>query len=168
MSSENIRSASTICPADHAWRKGGVEKSAAVIAQRWWRTLSDEVTQSTTAQAALWTGSVCSLDGRKRRPRRHEHHGRRAGRRRTASGDAGTVPRGDGSRRTVSNQAQIGFRGNRYSLLPGHSGGVAMVRHDSAPPPLDVTDRHGAVLARHHCAPDGAGAVVRRDEHVAH
>lgn len=33
-----------ICPPRHAWRKGAVEKSAHVIAQRWWRTLADDTT----------------------------------------------------------------------------------------------------------------------------
>ena len=32
----------SICPSRHAWRKGAVEKSADVIAQRWWRTLPDD------------------------------------------------------------------------------------------------------------------------------
>jgi hypothetical protein len=41
-----------ICPANHAWRKGAVEKSAHTIAQRWWRTLGDDVTVA-GAQASL-------------------------------------------------------------------------------------------------------------------
>jgi hypothetical protein len=32
---------------------------------------------------------------------------------------------------------------------------------------LEVATDTGVVLARHRCAPDGAGAVVRADEHVA-
>ena len=53
-----------LCPAYHPWRKGGVEKAAGVIAQRWWRTLGDEVTQD-QAQAAL--DRLCvRLDNRKR------------------------------------------------------------------------------------------------------
>src|SRR5918995_691216 len=69
--------------------------------------------------------------------------------------------------RTVSNQAQIPFRGNRYSLLPGHAGEVVTVRHKLGSTTLEVTDRHGATLAHHVRQPDGAGAVVRLDEHVA-
>ena len=54
----------SICPAYHAWRKGAVEKSAHTIAQRWWRTVGDDVTIS-QAQAAL--DRLCTkLDGRKR------------------------------------------------------------------------------------------------------
>lgn len=66
----------------------------------------------------------------------------------------------------MTNQAQIAFRGNRYSLLPGHSGQVVAVRHKLGTTTLDVTDRHGAVLAHHVRQADGAGAVVRLDEHV--
>ena len=69
--------------------------------------------------------------------------------------------------RTVSNQAQIAFRGNRYSLLPGHSGETVTVRHKLGSTTLDVTDRHGALLAHHVRQADGAGAVVRLDEHVS-
>ncbi|MDF2586034.1 MAG: transcriptional regulator [Mycobacterium sp.] len=68
--------------------------------------------------------------------------------------------------RTVSNQAQIAFRGNRYSLVPGHSGEVVAVRHKLGTTTFDVTDRHGALLAHHVRQADGAGAVVRLDEHV--
>jgi hypothetical protein len=53
-----------ICPANHAWRKGAVEKSAHTIAQRWWRTLGDDVTVA-AAQASL--DRLCiRFDGRKR------------------------------------------------------------------------------------------------------
>jgi transposase len=53
-----------ICPSRHAWRKGAVEKSAHVIAQRWWRTLADD---TTVAQAQAGLDRVCArLDGRTR------------------------------------------------------------------------------------------------------
>ena len=68
--------------------------------------------------------------------------------------------------RRVTNQAQIAFRGNRYSLLPGHSGELVTVRHKLGTTTLDVTDRHGALLAHHVRHADGAGAVIRLDEHV--
>ncbi|MBO0885268.1 MAG: helix-turn-helix domain-containing protein, partial [Mycobacterium sp.] len=54
----------SICPANHAWRKGAVEKSAHTIAQRWWRTLSDDVT---VAAAQVSLDRLCvKLDNRKR------------------------------------------------------------------------------------------------------
>ncbi len=53
-----------VCPSRRAWRKGAVEKGAHVIAQRWWRTLGDEVTLA-DAQAGL--DRICvELDTRKR------------------------------------------------------------------------------------------------------
>jgi transposase len=154
----------TICPANHAWRKGAVEKSAHTIAQRWWRTLGDEVTVA-AAQAGL--DRICiNFDGRKRV---------RDGVRTTVGelADAEPLrampdafPAVIEVERTVSNQAQIAFRGNTYSLLPGHSGEVVAVRHKLGATTLDIAGRHGALLAHHVRQPDGAGAVIRLDEHV--
>jgi hypothetical protein len=154
-----------ICPSKHAWRKGAVEKSAHTIAQRWWRTLADDVTVA-AAQASL--DRICvKFDTRKRT---------RDGVRTTVGelADAEPLrampapfPAVIEVERTVSNQAQIPFRGNRYSLLPGHAGEVVTVRHKLGSTTLEVTDRHGAKLAHHVRQPDGAGAVVRLDEHVA-
>jgi transposase len=153
-----------ICPSKHAWRKGAVEKSAHTIAQRWWRTLSDEPTVS-QAQASL--DRLCrQFDGRTRV---------RDGVRTTVGELANAEPlRAMPApfpavlqvERTVSNQAQIAFRGNRYSLLPGHAGQVVLVRHKLGTTTLDVTDRRGRLLAHHVRQPDGAGAVIRLDEHV--
>jgi hypothetical protein len=154
----------SICPSKRAWRKGAVEKSAHTIAQRWWRTLGDDVTV-VAAQASL--DRICvTFDTRKR----------------TRDGVATTVgeladaeplralpapfPAMIEVERTVSNQAQIAFRGNTYSLLPGRSGEVVAVRHKLGTTTLDVTDRHGGLLAHHVRQADGAGAVVRLDEHV--
>lgn len=154
-----------LCPAYHPWRKGGVEKAAGVIAQRWWRTLDDEVTQD-QAQTAL--DRLCvRLDGRKR----------------VCDGittTVGALADAEGLRpapaqypavlqvaRTVSNQARISFRGNIYSVPPGHTGRRLLVRHRLGELTLEVVTDTGVVLARHRRAPDGAGAVVLADEHVA-
>ena len=155
----------SICPSYHAWRKGAVEKSAHTIAQRWWRTLGDDVTVA-AAQTSL--DRICvKFDARKRV---------RDGVRTTVGGLAEAEPLRTlpapfpaviEVERTVSNQAQIAFRGNRYSLLPGHAGQVVTVRHKLGATALDVTDRHGALLAHHVRAADGAGAIIRADEHVA-
>jgi hypothetical protein len=153
-----------VCPAYHAWRKGAVEKAAAVIAQRWWRTLSDELTAD-QAQAGL--DRLCvRLDGRKRR----------------RNGDATTVgalAAAEGLRpvparypavlevtRTISNQARISFRGNVYSVPPGHTGRCVLVRHRLDDTVVEVLTDTGVVLARHRRAADRAGAVCA-PEHVA-
>ena len=116
-----------VCPAYHAWRKGAVEKAAGVITQRWSRTLGDEVTAD-QAQAGL--DRLCvRLDGRKRR-------------REGITTTVGALAQAEGLRpvparypavlgvsRTVSNQARISFRGNTYSVPPGHTGRRLLVRH---------------------------------------
>jgi hypothetical protein len=154
----------SICPSKHAWRKGAVEKSAHTIAQRWWRILADEVTVA-AAQARL--DRICvRFDARKRT---------RDGVRTTVGELADAEPLRPlpapfpavlEVERTVTNQAQIAFRGNKYSLVPGHSGEVVAVRHKLGTTTLDVTDRHDALLAHHVRQADGVGAVVRLDEHV--
>ena len=154
----------SICPSRHAWRKGAVEKSAHTIAQRWWRTLGDDVSGA-GAQASL--DRICvRFDARTRV---------RDGVRTTVGELADAEPLRPVPapfaavlklERTVTNQAQIAFRGNTYSLLPGHSGEAVTVRHKLGATTLDVSDRHGAVLAHHVRQADGAGAVVRLDEHV--
>lgn len=155
----------SICPSRHAWRKGAVEKSAHTIAQRWWRTLGDDVSVA-AAQASL--DRFCArLDGRKRT---------RDGARTTVGALAeaeplrampGPFPALVEVERTVSNQARIAFRGNWYSLPPGHGGTVVTVRHKLGAATLDVLDRHGSLLAHHRRAADGAGMVVAIDEHVS-
>ena len=154
----------SICPSRHAWRKGAVEKSADTLVQRWWRTLGDDVS---VAAAQAGVDRICArFDDRKRI---------RDGVRTTVGELADAEPlRATPApfpavidvERTVTNQAQIAFRGNTYSLLPGHSGQVVAVRHALGTTTLDVTDRHGALLAHHVRQPDGAGAVVRLDEHI--
>jgi hypothetical protein len=68
--------------------------------------------------------------------------------------------------RTVSNQALVAFRGNRYSIPPGHAGAMVLVRHKLGATTLDISTGRGALLAHHVRQPDGAGVIVRLDEHV--
>jgi hypothetical protein len=154
-----------LCPAYHAWRKGSVEKGAQVIAQRWWRTLSDERTHA-QAQASL--DRLCvGLDGRKRK---------RDGLATTVGALAEAEPLRPVPApfatvvevtRTVTNQALIAFRGNQYSVPPGHTGAQVLARHRLGATTLDVVTAAGVTLARHRREPDGLGAIVRTDEHVA-
>lgn len=154
----------SICPSRHAWRKGAVEKSADTIAQRWWRTLGDDVT---IAQAQAGLDRICvKLDGRKRI---------RDGVRTTVGELADAEPlRAMPApfpalievERTVRNQAWIPFRGNFYSTPPGHAGQVVVVRHRLGATSLDVLTSRGVLLAHHVRQPDGAGVMQRADEHV--
>lgn len=154
----------SICPSRHAWRKGAVEKSAHTLAQRWWRTVGDDVSPA-GAQAAL--DRICvRLDGRRRT---------RDGQRTTVGVLAEAEPLRTmpapfaaviEAQRTVSNQALVPFRGNRYSIPPGHAGQAVLVRHKLGATSLDIVTAAGVTLARHVRHPDGAGAIVRAEEHV--
>jgi hypothetical protein len=154
-----------LCPAYHAWRKGSVEKGAQVIAQRWWRTLSDERTH---AQAQTSLNRLCMrLDGHKRK---------RDGVATTVGALAEAEPLRSAPapsaavvevRRTVTNQALLAFRGNSYSVPPGHTAAAVLMRHRLGAATLDVVTTTGVTLARHRREPDGLGAIVRAEEHVA-
>src|SRR5260370_24958720 len=54
-----------VCPSRRGWRKGVVEKANHSAAQRWWRTLPDEVTPA-QAQARLYGWCAGPGDARRR------------------------------------------------------------------------------------------------------
>ena len=154
-----------LCPPRHGNRKGVVEKANHSAAQRWWRTVADDATV-TAAQQGL--DELCArLDDRVRR---------RDGQRTTVAELVG----GEGLRaapavaypaelavvRTVSAQALVSFRGNRYSVPPGMPGAQVIVRHRLGADQLRVVTGTGATVAVHRRAPNGAGATVRDDGHV--
>lgn len=154
-----------LCPPRHGWRKGAVEKGVHTLTQRWWRTLGEEVSLA-RAQASL--DAVCArLDARVRL---------RDGVRTTVGELAAAEPLRPvpapypatiDVARTVTASALVAFRGNFYSVPPGHAREGVSVRHRLGALDLEVVSARGALLARHRRAPDGAGAVVRADEHVA-
>jgi transposase len=155
-----------ICPPGHSWRKGAVEKAIHVITQRWWRTVGDDVSQA-VAQAGLDTTCI-GLDRRQRRrsdgtPTTVAQLAEAEPLRPAPAPFAATVE----VARTVTTQALVAFRGNSYSIPPGHAGQQVMVTHRLGHSTVDIVSGRGVVLARHLRAPDGAGMVVRADEHVA-
>ncbi|HEY3692812.1 MAG TPA: IS21 family transposase [Pseudonocardiaceae bacterium] len=156
---------SVTCPPRRGNRKGVVEKANHSAAQRWWRTLGDDVTVP-GAQAGL-DRLAAKLDGR----------------RRVRDGDRTTVaelaaaerlhpvplvafPAEFDESRTVSPQALVSFRGNSYSVPPGLGGAQVQVRHRLGADDLRIVTARGATVAVHRRAPDGAGRVVRDDGHV--
>jgi transposase len=153
-----------LCPPGHGWRKGVVEKAVHVITQRWWRTLPDDATLA-FAQASL--DAVCArLDGRRRV---HDSQATTVG----ALAEAEPLrpapapfPATVEVERVVRTQALVAFRGNRYSVPPGHAGATVLVRHRLGGATLDVVTARGVLLAHHLRAPDGAGSLVRLGEHV--
>lgn len=155
-----------ICPSRHGNRKGVVEKGNHSLAQRWWRTLPEDLTP-TQAQAHL--DAFCVRVGDARR-RMREGTPTTVG----ALGDAEVLrapprlayPASLSVERVVSAQALVAFRGNFYSVAPGLGGDTVTVNHRLGQAELEVLTARGTVLARHRREPDGAGVVARHDEHV--
>ena len=161
------------CPPRRGNRKGVVEKANHVAAQRFWRTLPDDVTVE-EAQARL--DKWCSTRGDVRL-------------RATADGRAtvGTLAKAEPLApmpgpfpavltltRVVSAQALVSFRGNRYSVPPELHGATVSVSVRLGGAHLDIATEPGpgrgsplpTVIARHTLAPAGAGATVRDHGHV--
>ena len=158
-----------ICPARRGNRKGVVEKANHTAAQRWWRTLPDEVTPE-QAQASLdrW----CVLRGDTRlRP--------------TSDGRAtvvtvaatepltplpGPFPAALTVERTATAQALVAFRGNHYSVPPELARARVTLTHRLGAPHIELATSTGPtagiVIARHQLVPAGAGATVRDTGHV--
>ena len=154
-----------ICPARRGNRKGVVEKANHVAAQRWWRTLADDLSVE-QAQACLdrW----CTLRGDTRV-------------RRTANGrcDVATVATAEALApmptpfpatvqvaRVVSAQALVSFEGNRYSVPPELTRAQVTVAHRLGATTIDIVTDGGVVIARHLRAAPGACATVRDCGHV--
>ncbi len=159
-----------ICPPRRGNRKGVVEKANHTAAQRWWRTLADEVTPE-QAQAGL--DEFCAIRGDARL--------------RTLGGRRGTVssfladerltplpapfPAALTVERKVSAQALVAYRGNFYSVPPELTGTTVTVAHRLGATSIDIstgstTGRLPTVVARHRLATDGAGAMIRDSVHV--
>ena len=165
-----------ICPSRRGQRKGVVEKANHSAAQRWWRTLADEHTM-VGAQADL--DRFCARVG-DARTRRREDGGKvtvaeLAAAEPLLAAPTAPYPAVVAVTRIVSAQALVAFRGNTYSVPPGMAGrelivsarlGSGLVEVATAGPGVG-SGGVGVVLARHHRAPDGAGAVVRDPGHVA-
>jgi hypothetical protein len=154
------------CPSRRGWRKGTVEKANHSAAQRWWRTLPDEVTPG-QAQARL--DAWCAWAGDAHRPVRNGQRtmvGALAAAEPLMPPPPVQFPAVIEDARVVSAQALVAWHGNCYSVPPGHGGQRVMVRHRLSAMRLDVVTAAGTVLARHRREPDHAGAVVRDEGHV--
>ena len=154
-----------LCPPRHGNRKGVVEKANHSAAQRWWRTVADDVTVA-GAQQSL--DELCvRLDGRvRRRDGQKITVGELAAGEGLRAAPAAAYPAELAVVRTVSAQALVSFRGNRYSVPPGMPGAQVVVRHRLGAEQLRIVTATGAIVAVHRRAPNGAGATVRDDGHV--
>ena len=161
------------CPPRRGNRKGVVEKANHVAAQRFWRTLPDDVSVE-EAQARL--NKWCATRGDVRL--RATADGRATVR--TLAKAEPLAPMPDpfpavlSVTRVVSAQALVSFRGNRYSVPPELHGATVSVSVRLGGAHLDIATEPGpgrasalpTVIARHALAPAGAGATVRDHGHV--
>ncbi len=155
------------CPPRRGNRKGVVEKANHTVAQRWWRSLPDEVTAA-AAQASLDEFCAQITDHRKRLDA--------GGNRCTVADLAAREPLRPVPKtppiavttvtRKVSAQALVSFRGNTYSVPPAHVGHQVSVTHRLGAATLAITTTGGVTVAVHPRRTDGAGAVVRDDADV--
>jgi hypothetical protein len=155
-----------ICPARHGNRKGVVEKANHTAAQRWWRTLGDDVTIE-QAQASLDRLCAERLDQRTRVI---------SDRRATVAALAETerlrptptvpFPATITVARRVAANARVAFRGNFYSVPPELAHAAVTVTARLGDTHLDIATEGGIVIARHRLAAAGTGAVVADHGHV--
>ena len=161
------------CPPRRGNRKGVVEKANHVAAQRFWRTVPDDVSVE-AAQVSLDAWCARHGDARVRST---------AAGKTTVGALAATEPLHPAPapfpatlsvERSVSAQALVAFRGNRYSVPPELTGARVLVSVRLGASTVDIATtpgpatgaRGGLVLACHHLAPAGAGVMVRDHGHV--
>jgi len=155
-----------ICPPRRGNRKGVVEKANDTAAQRWWRTLPDDISIE-DAQASLDAFCVRVGDARRR-----VVDGQRATVAAHAAGERLMIPPAPFPAtltvaRKVTAQALVAFRGNRYSTPPELAHATVNVVWRLGSPLADIATASGIVVARHRLAPDGAGVSVRDHGHIA-
>lgn len=154
-----------VCRPRSGNRKGVVEKNNHTAAQRWWRTLPDEVTLE-QAQTSLNTFAA----GQDDRRREGEHGTTTAAvlfvNERLRPLPAMVFPVIVAEERTATRQALIDWRGNRYSVPPELAAAKVTVSQRLGADSIDIATISGAVIARHRLAQPGLGVTVRDTEHV--
>ncbi|OAK54035.1 Mu transposase domain-containing protein [Rhodococcoides kyotonense] len=155
-----------ICPPRSGNRKGAVEKSNHTAAQRWWRTLPDDLTVE-EAQASLDRFCRLRADTRLRPTKDGKSSVATIA---TTEGlhpmPATAYPAILSTERVVSRQALVSYRGNRYSVPPELASAAVTVTHVLGADVIDIVTASGITIARHHLAADGTGAMVRDHGHV--
>jgi hypothetical protein len=159
-----------ICPPRHGNRKGVVEKANHTAAQRWWRTLADELTPD-QAQASLDAFCAGRTDQRRRTVHRDGNPyqatvSAHALAERLTPAPMRPFPATLTVERVVSAQALVAYRGNRYSVPPELARADVAVVHRLGADTIDIATTSGIVIACHRLAADGAGVMVRDHGHV--
>jgi len=155
-----------MCPPRRGNRKGVVEKNNHTAAQRWWRTLPDDVTPE-QAQADL--DRFCSARGDTRM--RATGDGKStvatvADTEPLALVPAAPYPVIVTEERTASRQALVAYRGNRYTVPPELAAAPVVVTRPVGGEFIDIATSGGIVVARHKLLADGLGGTVRDTGHV--
>lgn len=154
-----------VCRPRSGNRKGVVEKNNHTAAQRWWRTLADDLTLE-QAQASLEVFAR-SQDGRKRRTMAgNTTAAAMYAAERLSPLPAVSFPVVITEERRVTRQALIDWRGNRYSVPPELAAATVVVHQRLGAPVIDIATTTGTVVARHTVATPGLGATIRDDGHV--
>jgi hypothetical protein len=155
-----------ICPPRHGNRKGVVEKANHSAAQRWWRTLADDVTVE-QAQAILdrlcaerFDQRIRVIDGERATVSEH------ATRERLRPPPNVAFPATLTVERRVTANGQIAYRGNFYSVPPELAYAAVTVTARLGDPTINIATASGAVIARHVARGDGLGATVAEHGHV--
>jgi transposase len=156
----------SICPARAGHRKGVVEKVNHTAAQRWWRTLADDLTVE-QAQAGLDSFAATRGDTRTRAGADGKTTVATLARAEPLQPPPPTpYPVTVTEARVVSRQALIAYRGNRYSVPPELVGAQVHIARQLDGDTIDLATGSGVVIARHRLAADGLGIVVRDHGHV--
>jgi hypothetical protein len=143
-----------------------VEKINHTAAQRWWRTLADELT---VEQAQANVDRFARVRGDTRL--RATADGRSSVAVVATSEPLSPLPAQPypvivSESRTASRQALVSYRGNRYSVPPELAVAQVRVSHPVGGEFLDIATAGGIVVARHQMAADGLGVMVRDSGHV--
>lgn len=168
------------CPPRRANRKGSVEKSIHYATGRFWRTM----TATTMAGAQAELDRFCErIADRRPRPRARlealvgpaEATRILAGRTRPTVADLAAVeklaplpsvyPAELRAEHVVGPSALVAFEGNAYSVPHELIGTTLTVRHRLGTTEIEVTTASGRLVARHHRAAPGSGAIVRDGGH---
>jgi len=154
-----------ICPPRRGNRKGVVEKANHTAAQRWWRTLADDVSVE-QAQASLDRWCVLRGDTRMRPTADGKSTVATVAATEPLAPLPGPFPAVLTVPRTATAQALVSFRGNHYSVPPELARAQITVSHRLGAAGIELATSGGIVIARHHLAPAGAGATIRDTGHV--
>lgn len=155
-----------ICPPRRGNRKGVLESANRTAAQRWWRTLADDVTVE-QAQQSLDTFCVRRGDTRIRVTADGKSTMATDARREPLALLPNTpYPATMTEPRQVDRQALVAWKRNRYSVFPELAMGQVSVSYQLGAEHIDIATTGGIIIARHRLAAEGSGVMVRDHGHV--